>query len=240
MVLTAHQPVYLPWLGLFQKIQASDFFCFFDIVQYQKKDFNNRNKIKTMNGEMWLSVPVETKGYLDKKINDIKIIEDGWRRKHYKSIYFAYEKSNFFDEYIGDIEKIIFNGKQEFLTDLNFDILIFLLRSLNITTPIVKASDYNFSGHKSDLVLDMCTTLNADSYIFGEQGRNYADINSFSQKNINVLFQDYQHPEYAQLYGEFSPYMSVIDLIFNLGPDSLDVLTNNQSPDMIHEYNDNN
>jgi hypothetical protein len=235
VILTAHQPVYLPWLGLFQKIQAADLFCVFDIVQYQKKDFNNRNKIKTKNGEMWLSVPVESKGYLDKKIHDIKILEDGWRRKHYKSIYFAYEKSIFFDKYIGDFEKIIFHGKQKFLTDLNFEILTFLLKSLNISTPIVKASDYNFTGHKSDLVLDMCMKLNADTYIFGELGRNYVDIKSFSEKNINVLFQNYQHPKYKQLHGDFSPYMSVIDLLFNHGPNSFSILTNDRSPGMIHE-----
>lgn len=224
MILTAHQPVYLPWLGLFHKIYLADEFCIFDIVQYQKKDYNNRNKIKTHDGAIWLSVPVESKNHLDKLICDVRIIDNGWNRKHFKSIQLAYQRSQYFERYIGEVEKIFMHQKYDFLCDLNADILRFMLRALDIDRPIVKASDFEFVGKKSDLVLDMCRVLGADTYIFGAQGANYADRNSFAENGIKLYFQNYKHPNYQQLHGTFEPYMSALDLIFNEGPNGLQVL----------------
>lgn len=223
MILTAHQPVYLPWLGLFHKIVLADMFCIFDIAQYQTKDFNNRNKIKTNAGPIWLSVPVESKNHFEKKICDIRIVHDGWNRKHLKSIQLAYQKAPFYKDYIEPIARML-ETRYEFLTDLNTDILRFSLDALGIDVPIVKASDYDFAGYKSDLVLDMCSKLKASHYIFGAQGRNYADVSSFERNGIGVTFQDYQHPRYRQLHGEFEPYMSLIDLLFNEGPQSREIL----------------
>jgi hypothetical protein len=231
MILTAHQPVYLPWLGLFHKIALADRFCIFDIAQYQTKDFNNRNRIKTHTGPIWLSVPVESKDHRSKRLSEIKIVNDGWNRKHFKSIDLAYRKAPFYGAYIGDLENILVRRTYERLADLNGATLDFALRALGIDVPIVTASDYDFRGSKSDLVLDMCTQLGATTYIFGAQGRDYADVASFEAAGINVSFQDYQHPVYPQLHGGFEPYMSVIDLLFNVGPDSMKVLMGgNASP----------
>ena len=230
MILTAHQPVYLPWLGLFHKIALAEMFCLFDIVQYQKRDYNNRNKIKTPNGEIWLTVPVESKQHFDKKLCDIKIIDNGWNKKQFKSISFSYKKSPFFDQYIEGLEKILLKKNYSYLSELNQEFLKYFLSCLNIDIPIVKASDYDFIGYKSELVLDMCVKLGAKKYIFGCQGKNYADLESFKAKKIDVFFQDYQHPNYHQLHGEFIPRLSIIDLLFNEGPKSLDILkTNNAS-----------
>ena len=107
MILTAHQPVYLPWLGLFHKIAVADLFCYFDIVQYQTKDYNNRNKIKIHTGEIWLSVPVESKDHFGKRVGDIRILQNGWQRKHIKSIQHAYQKSLYFRDYIAELESIL-------------------------------------------------------------------------------------------------------------------------------------
>lgn len=224
MILTAHQPVYLPWLGLFHKIALSDRFCIFDIAQYQTKDFNNRNKIKTNAGPIWLSVPVESKGHLEKKLCDIKIINNGWNRKHFKSIDLAYRKAPFYTDYIGELETILASKSYTYLADLNFATLEFGLKSLGINVPIVTASAYDFQGYKSDLVLDMCKKLGASDYIFGAQGSNYADVDSFLRSGITPHFQEYKHPVYPQLHGEFEPYMSVIDLLFNVGPKSFEVM----------------
>ncbi|TLU81981.1 MAG: WbqC family protein [Chlorobium sp.] len=221
MILTAHQPVYLPWLGLFHKIALADCFCVFDIAQYQTKDFNNRNKIKTNTGPIWLSVPVESNNHYEKKLSDIKIVNNGWNRKHFKSIDLAYRKAPYYTHYIGELENILAIKKYTYLADLNFATLEFGLKSLGINVPIVTASKYDFKGAKSDLVLDMCKTLNANDYIFGAQGINYADISSFHRSGIAPHFQDYKHPVYPQLHGEFEPYMSIIDLLFNVGPESL-------------------
>lgn len=220
MILTAHQPVYLPWLGLFHKIALAERFCIFDIAQYQTKDFNNRNKIKTNTGPIWLSVPVESKDHFEKKLCDIKIVNNGWNRKHFKSIDLAYKKAPFYADYIGKLEEILASKTYEYLADLNFATLDFGLKALGIDVPIDTGSKFGFEGYKSDLVLDMCKKLGATSYIFGAQGRNYAEVDKFNEAGVAVYFQDYQHPVYPQLHGEFEPYMSIIDLLFNVGPDS--------------------
>jgi WbqC-like protein family len=224
VILSAHQPVYLPWLGLFHKIALAQQFCIFDIAQYQRKDFNNRNKIKTHTGPIWLSVPVESKDHFSKSLAQIKIINNGWNRKHFTSIDLAYRKAPFYRDYIGELETILVARSYGNLADLNRATLEFGLRALSIKTPLVKASDYEFRGQKSDLVLDMCKQLGATAYIFGSQGRNYADIGSFISAGIDVRFQEYQHPTYPQLHGAFEPYMSVIDLLFNAGPESAKIL----------------
>jgi hypothetical protein len=224
MLLTAHQPVYLPWLGLFHKIALADLFCYFDIAQYQTKDYNNRNKIKTHTGEIWLTVPVESKNHFEKSVGEIRIVANGWQRKHFKSIQLSYQKAPYFKQYVEGLEQILVSGSFETLADLNLSILRLLLGYLSIDTPIVKASDYAFVGSKSDLVLDMCVRLNADGYIFGARGRDYANVGTFRASGVEPLFQDYQHPQYRQLHGEFLPYMSVIDLLFNEGPRARGIL----------------
>ena len=223
MILTAHQPVYLPWLGLLHKIAISDLYCFFDIVQYQRKDYNNRNKIKTHSKPIWLTVPVKSSGRLNSKINDIEIINKGWNKKHIRSIEINYSKAKYFGKYIDGLKNIILE-EHTLLSDLNYSVLKYALSVLNIDTKIVKASDYNFTGDKSDLVLDMCKKLSADIYIFGKQGRDYANIDSFLEYSVTPIFQDYRHPIYSQLHGDFVPNMCFLDLIFNHGQDSYNIL----------------
>jgi len=224
MILTAHQPVYMPWLGLFHKIALSEEFCVFDIAQYQTKDFNNRNKIKTNSGVIWLSVPVESKNHLNKCVGNIKVINNGWNKKHFKSIDLAYRKAPFYSDYIDQLELLLLGKEYEFLADLNFATLRFGLDALGLSLPIWVASNFEFEGKKSDLVLDMCVKLGAKDYVFGALGQDYADQESFLEKDVTPHFQSYTHPIYPQLYGEFEPYMSIIDLLFNVGPDSLSTL----------------
>ena len=227
MILTAHQPVYLPWLGLFHKLKITELFCYFDIAQYQHKDFNNRNLIKTNNGPLWLSVPVESKNHFKKKIKDIKIINNGWNKKHFKSIYLAYKNSKYFNNYIGEIEKILIKKKYIFLSDLNLEFIKYGIKTLNIKTRIIKASNYNFKGKKSSLVLDMCKKLDAKKYLFGAQGVNYAKTDEFLSNKIKPFFQKYNHPKYKQLHGDFINNLSFIDLIFNEGPNSRKIYLEN-------------
>ena len=223
IILSAHQPVYMPWLGLFHKIALADIFCVFDIVQYQRKDFNNRNKIKTSSGDLWLTVPVKSSGRFDCLITDIEIVNNGWNKKHLKSIELNYKKTPYFDQYYYDLKKIL-DTSYQYLVDLNFDILVYLLNALNIDTKTVKASDYLFKGAKSELVLDMCIQLNADIYIFGENGKDYANIDTFISAGVSPYFQSYNHPVYNQIKGKFMPYMSVFDLLFNEGQNSKNIL----------------
>ena len=227
MILTAHQPVYLPWLGLFHKIASADLFCYFDIVQYQRKDYNNRNKVKTSNGELWLSVPVESKNHLSKNVSKILIVQDSWVKKHLKSIELNYKKTPFFKDYFPELQSILINDSKDSLGYLNLKLLEYFMECLKIDTPIVKASDCNFEGIGSDLVLDMCVKLGADNYIFGEHGKNYADVKAFKEAEIVVEFQNYIHPVYRQMGRDFLPYMSIIDLLFNEGDKSYEILMSN-------------
>ena len=226
MILTAHQPVYLPWIGLFHKIALADCFCIFDIAQYQKNDFNNRNKIKTADGSLLLTVPVNAKGRFNDQIKNTKIANDQWKRQHFKAIYFNYKKTPFFKKYIEELEDIYMGKEYEYLADLNTTMLIYFLEKLEINVKIIKASDYSFEGRKSDLVLDMCKKLKAKQIIFGENGKHYVDINSFEKDNIKIIFQDYSHPEYKQCFQKngFLSHLSIIDLLFNEGNRSKDII----------------
>ena len=224
MILTAHQPVYLPWLGVFHKIALADRFVSFNQVQYQPKDWNNRNRVKTPQGPVWLSVPVKRKGYLEKKICDIEINNDvKWRHKHWNTLLHNYGKAPHFSNYAEYFEDV-YSRQWKTLTELNESMLAWFLSELGINAPIISAGDLDLQGAKSDLVLDMCKKLDADIYIFGEQGRGYADEATFEAAGIKPLFQDYRHPVYAQQQGDFISHLSIVDLLFNCGGDSLDIL----------------
>lgn len=228
MILTAHQPVYLPWLGLFHKIALADKFCFFDNVQYQPKDWNNRNRIKFSNGTSdWLTIPVLRKSYLERSYLEIEINNElPWQRKHWKSVELNYKKAPYFGLYEKELKKF-YEVKWQFLSELNYEMLLFFMEKLCITVPAVRMKDHKFEGQKSDIVLDMCKKLGADIYIFGEQGKDYADIRTFQASGVIPVFQKYNHPKYQQLHGDFIPYLSIVDLLFNCGPESLSVIMEN-------------
>jgi hypothetical protein len=224
MILTAHQSVYLPWLGLFHKIALADQFISFDQVQYQPKDWNNRNRIKTPQGPIWLSVPVLRKGYLERSISDIEINNvEPWARKHWRSMNLAYAKAPYFALY-ADFFEDTYARRWHTLVELNAYMLTWFLDTLGIQVPVRSAGDWNFQGEKSALVLDMCRQVGASHYIFGAQGRNYADQAAFTGAGVKVHFQDYIHPEYPQLHGAYQPYLSIVDLLFNCGDASRDIL----------------
>ena len=220
MILSAHQPAYLPWLGLFHKISLADKFIFFDRVQYVPRDWISRNQIKTQQGPLMLTVPVLEMGHRDKTIAEIVINNDlPWGRKHWKSLYLNYGAAPHFKRYADFFEEA-YKKEWVFLADLNLYMLAWFLEVLGIKVPIERARSYHFQGSKSDLVLDMCVQLGADVYVFGEQGKDYADIDAFSAKGVCPVFQSYKHPVYAQLHRDFTPYMSIVDLLFNIGPHS--------------------
>ena len=227
MILTAHQPVYLPWLGLFHKISLAETFVYFDQVQYLPKDWMNRNKIRTKDGSIWLTVPVLRKGYRDLKTSEIEINNStNWQKKHLRSISLNYKKSPYFENYIPFFEDV-YSRKWEFLGDLNEYMLKWFLDELGIKVNFLNAKNFKFQGEKSSLILNMCKKLDASTYIFGTLGKDYANVHEFEKNNIKLIFQDYNHPKYSQLYNEFVSHLSVIDLLFNHGPKSLEIILSN-------------
>lgn len=219
-ILTAHQPAYLPWLGYFHKISLAHEFVLLDLVQYEKNSFINRNKIKVSNGEAWLTIPVIMKDHLGKFVCDMQIEErSDWRKKHWQSILMNYKRAPFFRLYADFFE----NYYRETTSDLTSFISIshqFILDELKIKCPQTNLSDMNVVSKKQDLIIDMCKMKQANVFIFGSQGKEYADTHYFTSQKINCVFQNYVHPIYNQLWGEFKPYMSVIDCLFNHGADA--------------------
>ena len=224
MILTAHQPCYLPWLGLFHKMALAEMFVCFDKVQYQTKGYNNRNQIWTPTGPQWLTVPVLTKGYRGKTMDQIEINHAvPWQRKHFRSLTQNYRKARYFDRYLPTLEDI-YDRPWTRLCDLNDFMVQWFLGALEIDVGYRYAHDYQFQGTKSALVLEMCQQLGATTYIFGANGRAYADVGAFEQAGIRVVFQDYHHPVYSQFGGPFQSHLSVLDLLMHHGPEAKAIL----------------
>lgn len=225
MIVSIHQPGYLPWLGYFHKIALSNIHVFLDNVQFEKNYVDNRNKIKTAQGWVWLTVPVLTKGRSDSLLlNTIEIDNKvDWRKKHWQSILQNYRKAPYFQHY-ADFFEHVYQKDWKRLIELNQTIIRYLLQGLGIQTEIVSASCLSVKGEKSDLVLNLCQGLQASTYISGIMGKDYLQEDRFTEANINIVYQDYHHPVYQQLYGQFEPYMSIIDLLFNCGPESLEIM----------------
>ena len=221
-VISIHQPGYIPWLGFFKKIQSSDIFVFLDDVQFEKNGWQNRNKIKTSENWMWLTVPVNAK--LGMKLNEIQIdYSSNWINKHKKSIELNYAKSKFFEKYWPDFKKI-YEKEYELLIDLNMEFIKKFMEMLNIRTKTILSSSLEITQKKSARILQICQSLNTSKYISGIMGKDYLDLNDFENNKIDVILQNYQHPTYLQKYEPFLPNMSIMDLLLNEGNNAVKIL----------------
>ena len=219
MILTAHQPAYLPWLGYFQKMMLSDEYVVLDTVQFEKNSFINRNKIKTSNGATWMTVPVLTKNYRTKTIADMEINNDiNWRKKHWLTLLNNYKKAPFFERY-GDFFKDMYMQEWYTLVDLINYSNKFFINELGIETKLINLGDLDIRSKKQDLIIDLCKERKSTNFLFGAQGRGYVDPEKFELERIDIFFQDYRHPTYRQQWGDFIPYLSVVDLLLNEGPE---------------------
>jgi hypothetical protein len=223
VIVAIHQPQYLPWLGYFNKIYKADAFCYLDNVQYKKNEWQNRNRIKTVKGWQWITVPVKYR--FPQKIIDVKINNtENWRKKHLRTIITNYNKTPFFKDYIGIFEEI-YSKDWENISDLNIHMIKSICDIINVVDKInVKSSNLDVSDDPTDRLIDICKLLGGDTYLSGRDGANYMNLERFKEREIKVVFQDFQHPEYHQLFDGFQSHMSIIDLIFNCGPESLDYI----------------
>ena len=228
MIVSIHQPNYLPWLGYFDKIARSDVFVIFDDVQYprgKKGFFGNRNQIKTNNGKMWLTVPVIGKSEF-KNFNEIEINYDGWNEKHVQNIYNFYKKAPYFDKYFDSIKSIL-TKRYSNLSELSTELILYFIEVLEIDTKVMCSSEFQTEKTGGDKILYILEQLNATEYISGTGPGSLRYINEkdFYDRNIKLTWQEYKHPEYTQLYGEFISHLSVIDLLFISGDKSKKVMT---------------
>ncbi len=223
MILSAHQPAYLPWLGYLEKIQASDIFVYLDTVQFEKNSFINRNKIKTSHGEQWLTIPVQNKGHISSTLIDTSIIDtQPWRVKHLKSIEMNYRKAPYFSMCYPKIEELLSIPVSN-LSDLCWQQLSFWLKIFNIKTKVVRSSELKIRSKKSDLVLDLCKHFSVNTYISGALGKDYLNESEFAAAQIKVIYQKFNHPIYPQLWGDFISHMSIIDYWMNCGSGRLNI-----------------
>lgn len=224
MIVSINQPAYMPWLGYFHRINISDTFVFFDSTQFEKNSMVNRNKIKTPQGWAWLSVPVKLKDHFEKEIREIEIVDQKWREKHWKAIEMNYKKSKYWDDYSPRLKKI-YEKEYRNISDPCYDQLTLFLDFLGIKTKIVKSSELgHFDSRKLQLVLDILKELKSTIYVSGALGKDYIDNKEFKKAGINLYYQRYEHPKYNQLWGEFQPYMNIIDLLFNEGSNSINII----------------
>lgn len=217
MVVSVHQPNYIPWMGYFYKIQKSDIFVILDDVQYIRRGFINRNQIKTHQGFSWLTIPVENKGNYACKINEIKIKNDlDWKENHLKLIETNYKKSDFFNDF-NQIFKSCLMMDYDKLYELNIDIIKIICHFLNIKTEFILSSALNINETSTERIISICKALGADSYLSGSGGTKYQDEKMFEDHSIKLLYSDFSEKPYKQLWGGFSGGLSVIDYIFNCG-----------------------
>jgi len=229
LIISVMQPGYLPWLGFFELMNCCEKFVIYDDVDYDKNSWRNRNRIRTADGFIWLSVPVLTKGRSGQKINEVEIFRDQiWQHKHYKSIVQNYSKSPHFKEHQPFIEEI-YNRQWAKLIDLDMEIIHYLMKTLAIKTKIIYSSELNIKGRKTQRLVAICKELNASVYISTNGAESYIEPLLFERENIAFRFQDYQHPTYSQLYDGFISHLSVIDLIFNHGSDALGIIMSGSS-----------
>jgi len=211
-----HQPAYLPWLGYFNKIKESDIFVFLDSVQFEKNSFINRNKIKTPQGPLWLTIPVKTKGHMSETLASTEIdTSKPWQQKHLRAIELNYRKAAYFDAHYSSLHDALLTSNSLRLSDYLFDHLLFWLKLLDIETPVVRSSELCLEASKSDLVLDICKHFSANEYLSGPFGENYLNQEKFAQSGIAIRYQNFAHPVYKQLWGAFLPNMSVVDYAMN-------------------------
>ena len=223
MIVAIHQPQYLPWLGYFHKILRADVFVLLDTVQFKKNEWQNRNRIKTAQGWQWLTVPVSYK--YPQLIGQVTITNKvKWQHKQRQAILSNYKKAGYY-HYMDDLFDGIFSRTWELISELNVSVVKGLAGVLGIDTPIYVASEVGeFPENPDERLIAIVKHFKGNTYLAGSGGRGYMELQKYEKHGIEVIFQDYRHPEYEQLFGDFEANMSLIDLILNHGDGSLDIL----------------
>jgi len=219
------QSNYIPWKGYFDSIAMVDTFVVYDDMQYTKRDWRNRNLIKTPNGLKWISIPVDVSGKFNQKIKDTRIADKNWGLNHWLQLKQFYAKAPFFKEMSEWVEPLYKNCNYNFLTDVNLMFIQSIMKFLNINTEILYSSQFNLSIDRNERLINICKALGVTHYFSGPAAKNYMDENLFTDSNIKVHYFDYSgYPNYAQLNDPFEHGVTILDLIFNVGNKSRDFM----------------
>lgn len=219
------QPTYLPWIGYFDLIDQSDCFVFLDSVQFNKRSWQQRNKVKGSEGAIWCTVPVITKGRREQLICDVEIEQtQNFELKHIRTVQHNYEKADFADPFIDEFSAIL-DKRHELLVELNIELIEWLCAHFGIQTEFIRSSTLGVEGRKTELLVQICQELGANGYLSALGSKDYIEEdNLFLPNGIDLKYHSYEHPEHKQLHGMFESHMSALDLLLNVGPVSLSVI----------------
>ncbi|MBN1600767.1 MAG: WbqC family protein [Chitinispirillaceae bacterium] len=223
---TAHQPNYLPWIGLFSKIKQSDCFVIADIFEMGNHSVFNKNKVRTNDGWLYLTVPVSHR-MESRQISDVMLPADNnWKTQHWQTIYRNYAKTRYFKQY-GDFFNDLYKKEFTYLWEVNIEIIRYLMRCFNIEVEILKASEMDVGQKPSatDSIIAFMKKAGADTYLSGPSGKNYLETQKFESSDISLKYFSFEHPVYRQRYEGFEYNMSAIDLLFNTGPEAENIIT---------------
>ncbi len=220
------QPGYLPWAGFFEQMHRADVFVYLDDVQFDKHGWRNRNRIKGPNGPQWVTVPVRAHGLGKPLINEVAIdhTRANWGRKQLNALRAAYSPCAHFDWLFPELADVI-TRPWDLLVDLDLAATELLCRKLGLNRPIRRTAQMNVSGDRCGRLVDICRQLDCNTYYSGAAAADYLDHDLFASAGIAVEFQDYAPPTYPQRFPPFASHLSVVDLMFNCGPKSLEILT---------------
>jgi hypothetical protein len=214
------QSNYIPWKGYFDIINDVDVFVFYDDVQFTKNDWRNRNKIKVPGGTLWLSIPTGTD--MNRLIREVKIQDSRWAKKHLKSIEQYYSKAPYFKNYKEFLNYVYCERKWNYLSELNQYIIKTISNDyLKCETIFDDSASYSPEGKRLERLVNLLKKINADQYITGPSAKSYIEEKVFEKENIKVVWKEYSgYPEYSQLFPPFEHFVSILDLLFNTGPDA--------------------
>jgi len=215
------QSSYLPWKGYFDLIAASDEFVLLDSVQYTRRDWRNRNRIKTPTGFCWLTIPVYSKGLFNAPICDIQVSDPRWAQHHWATIRCNFAGAPYFKEYSEPVEALYRTIGTPWLSEINVLFLRLFCRLLKINANITSCRDYAIQAgmDATQRLVSICRQSRADTYLSGPSARTYLRSELFDQADIVVRYMDYSnYPEYSQRFGAFEHKVSIIDLLFQMGP----------------------
>jgi hypothetical protein len=215
------QSNYIPWKGYFDMIAAVDEFILFDDMQYTRRDWRNRNQIKTPQGTKWLTVPVQVKGKYDQKIKETLIDAPIWSAVHWNALAQNYRLTPYFDEISAWLEPLYLDGAYTHISQLNRRFIEAVCHYLDIKTIISNSWDYTLVDGKTERLADLCKQAGGTEYISGPSAKGYVEESIFTEMGIKLTWFDYEHyPEYPQQWGEFTHGVTILDLLFNCGKNS--------------------
>jgi hypothetical protein len=225
MIVACQQPYFLPWPGFFAKAMQADLMVLLDHVQFPLgSSWVSRNRIKTKDGQLWLSVPVLRKERTFQKINQVEIFnERGWGRKFSQRLEDAYRHAPYLEDHRSFFDRT-FRSYWTHLIQLNLSVLEYLRRSLALRTPFQLSSALGITSTGPRLPIDICQQTKADTYLSSRAGRKYIDESELRRSGIDVRYVHYRPPAYPQLWGPFLPNLSVVDMILNCGPRSRSII----------------